>query len=310
VPAFAEYADVLSRTLGDRVRNWITLNEPRVVAWVGHYEGRHAPGHRDVEEMLRTTHHLFLAHAAAMPAIRANSPKAQIGLALDVIPCEPASSSKADQAAAYLEDGIINRMYLDPLFGRGYPEDVIDHFGRPTDFVRPGDLDEIAAPIDLLGVNYYRRHIIRARIPEQENSPREVVRGDEITDMDWEVYPDGLHHALTRLHTEYSIPNIFVTENGAAFPDPPAADARVPDEARTRYLQRHFAAAARAVEAGVPLAGYFVWSLMDNFEWAFGYRMRFGLIQVDLETQERTLKDSALWYQSFLEAARSRAASA
>ncbi len=295
--AFTEYADLATRRLGDRVRLWATLNEPFVSAYIGYFEGRHAPGHRDVDEMLAASHHLLLAHGSAVPVIRRNSPNAHVGIVLNVIPHMPASPGAPDRAAAWRGDGLVNRWYLDPLVGRGYPADMVAHFNRAMDVVQPGDAATIATPIDFLGVNYYTRNIAReTAVPDGENLPRTVYPGSEVTEMGWEVYPPGLLGTLARVHFDYHFPALFVTENGAAFADELTPDDRVHDERRVAYLRAHLVSAARAIDLGVPLRGYFAWSLMDNFEWAHGYSKRFGLIYVDYASQRRVVKDSGVWY--------------
>ncbi|MGD2178959.1 MAG: GH1 family beta-glucosidase [Anaerolineae bacterium] len=301
--AFVEYADLASRTLGDRVTHWMTLNEPFVSAIIGYLEGRHAPGHSDLDEALAAAHHLLLAHGQAVPVIRRTSPGAQVGIVLNLHPQIPASSSAADRAAAWRADGVVNRWFLDPLAARGYPADIVEHYGRPMDFVQAGDLEAIATPLDFLGVNYYTRGIARSSVvPEAENEPRTIFPRAEHTEMGWEVYPEGLYQILGRVHFDYRFPSFFVTESGAAYPDQIGADGQVDDPSRVAYMQSHFAQAARAIAAGVPLRGYFVWSLMDNFEWAHGYSKRFGLIYVDFPTQRRILKTSAHWYRHHIAA--------
>lgn len=299
--AYVEYADTVSRALGDRAKNWITFNEPWVSAFVGHWEGRHAPGHTDLHEALATAHHLMLAHGWAVPQIRANCPHGQVGITLNLSPHMPASPGTADRAAARFADGHNNRWFLDPLHGRGYPQDMVDAFGDTMDFVQPDDLETISVPMDFLGVNYYTRGIARAGIDEDKNAERTVFRGDEITEMDWEVYPEGLYDLLGRLHFDYRIPAIYITENGAAFNDTVAPDGTIDDPQRLSYIKRHLEMAHRAIAAGVPLRGYFVWSLMDNFEWALGYSKRFGIVHVDYQTQKRTLKSSAKWYRQVIQ---------
>ncbi len=301
VDAFVEYADLASRRLGDRVQAWATLNEPMIVAQAGYERGELAPGHRSAREGLQASHHLLLAHARALPVLRQNSPKAQLGIVLDPIPFYPASPSIPDRREVWFADGYVNRWYLNPLAGRGYPEELIQLYRMNMDFVQPGDLDEIAAPIDFLGVNYYTRSIMRSTsVPEARNLPPTLVAGDEKTDMGWEVYPEGLYELLCRLHFEYHFPAYYVTENGAATGDRPDKNGQVHDPKRISYLERHFTQAARAIQAGVPLRGYFIWSLLDNFEWTDGYTKRFGLIYVDYATQKRTLKDSAQWYRDWI----------
>jgi beta-glucosidase len=297
VDAFCEYADVVSRALGDRVKFWTTLNEPQVSAFVGYQEGRHAPGHTDLHEALGASHHLLLAHGQAVPVIRANVPGAQVGITLNFSPQVPASPSVADRDAANWADGHINRWFLDPLVGRGYPGDMVKGFGDEMEFVQPGDLETISTPIDFLGVNYYTRNIARSKVvSEKENAPVIVQPNEEHTEMGWEVYPDGLYDILGRLHFGYGFPAIYITENGAAYKDQVGSDGQVDDPARLSYIKRHLEKVSQAIDIGVPVKGYFAWSLLDNFEWAFGYSKRFGLIYVDFETQERILKSSAKWY--------------
>jgi beta-glucosidase len=301
VDAFVEYADVVSRALGDRVKNWITLNEPWVSAFVGYRDGRHAPGHGNLDEAIAASHHLLLSHGRSVPVIRANCPNANVGITLNLTPQEPASPSMADRKAATWTDGYINRFFLDPLTGRGYPQDIVTGFGSTMEFVQPGDMDTIAVPVDFIGVNYYTRNINRAdSISEEENQPRTAIREGEITEMDWEVYPKGLYNTLGRLYFDYAFPAIHITENGAAFPDKVGPDGQVDDPARLSYIERHLEMVRQAIQAGVPVKGYFVWSLFDNFEWGFGYSKRFGIVHVDYQTQKRTLKSSAKWYSQMI----------
>ena len=295
--AFIEYTDLVTRILGDRVRQWITLNEPFVSAFVGHLQGHHAPGDSDLGEALAAAHHLLLAHGWAVPVVRQNVPRAQVGIALNLAGQTPASPSAGDRAAAWQADGIVNRWFLDPISARGYPGDIIAHYRHPMDFVQAEDLEAIAAPLDFLGVNYYTRTIVRSsQIAEENNAPRTVLPNNERTEMGWEVYPEGLYDILCRLHFDYRFPVLYVTENGAAYGDEVGADGSVDDPKRVAYLREHINAARRAIAAGVPLRGYFVWSLLDNFEWTHGYSKRFGLVYVDYPTQQRVLKRSAHWY--------------
>ncbi len=303
VDAFCDFADVLSRALGDRVKYWTTLNEPFVSAFVGYEEGRHAPGHTDLHEALGASHHLLLAHGQAVPVIRANVPGAKVGITLNFSPQAAASPSVADRDAANWADGHINRWFLDPLAGRGYPGDMVKGFGDEMEFVQPADLETISTPIDFLGVNYYTRNIARSKdVGEKENAPVTAHPNEEHTEMGWEVYPDGLYNILGRLHFEYGFPAIYITENGAAYKDQVGPDGRVDDPARLSYIKRHLEKVSQAIDIGVPVKGYFAWSLMDNFEWAFGYSKRFGLIYVDFETQKRILKSSAKWYGQVISA--------
>jgi len=297
VEAFGQYAQVLSASLGDRVKQWMTLNEPYVSAFVGYLEGRHAPGHTDLHEALAASHHLLLAHGQAVPIIRANTQNAQVGIVLNLHPAMAASVSAADRASAYFSDGRINRWFLDPLAGRGFPQDMVRAYGDGMDFIQPGDLEQIAVPVDFLGMNYYMREIARSTaIPEAENAPREIFRRDETTEMGWEVYPEGIYRMLGRLHFDYGWPAIYITENGAAYRDQVDGSGAVDDPERLAYIRRHLEMVLKAIQIGVPVRGYFAWSLMDNFEWGYGFGKRFGLVYVDYETQQRIPKASARWY--------------
>jgi beta-glucosidase len=301
VDAFVEYSDIVSRSLGDRVKNWITLNEPWVSAFIGYRDGRHAPGNTNLHEALAAAHHLLLAHGQAVPVIRRNCPEARVGITLNLTPQVPASASVADRVAATSVDGYINRWFLDPLVGRGYPQDMVNEFGDEMAFIQATDMEVLSIPVDFLGVNYYTRNIVRSdKVSETENAPRTVFRGDEITEMDWEVYPEGLYKTLGRLYFDYNFPAIYITENGAAFNDQVSADGEVNDPARLSYIKRHLEQVHRAIEIGVPVKGYFAWSLLDNFEWAYGYSKRFGLIYVNYQTQKRILKSSAEWYRKVI----------
>ena len=301
--AFVEYADTLSKRLGDRVKYWVTLNEPFVSAFVGYQEGQHAPGHTDLGEALASAHHLLLAHGWSVPVIRANSDEAQLGIVLNVGVTYPASQSYFDRAATWQIDGRIYRWFLDPLTARGYPYDIVAHDNQPMDFIQEGDMEVIATPLDFLGVNYYSREIVRSEeVSEDKNSPRTLFSNPNSTEMGWEVYPEGLYEVLCRLHFDYRFPSYFITENGAAYPDQLESDGQVHDPLRQDYLKNHLVSAWRAVEAGLPLLGFFYWSLLDNFEWAHGYSKRFGLIYIDYATQRRILKDSAHWYREVIAA--------
>ncbi|CAH9417114.1 beta-glucosidase (EC [Streptomyces globisporus] len=293
---FAAYASQVVERLGDRVKDWATLNEPLCSAWIGHLEGRMAPGLTDLTAAVRASYHLHLGHGLAVQAIRAASSDAWVGIVNNLSPIEPASASEADLAAARRADGHINRWWLDPILGRGHPQDMVEEYGVELP-VQPGDLETIAAPLDWLGLNYYFRQIVTADPDGTAPHARQVsVPGARLTHMDWEVHAEGLEQLLLRLTEEYGVQRIYVTENGSAYEDVVAADGSVHDPERVRYLEEHLAACARAVAKGAPLAGYFAWSLMDNFEWAYGYDKRFGLVHVDYATQRRTVKSSGLRY--------------
>ena len=302
--AFAEYADIISRHLGDRVKNWITHNEPWCVSMLSHQVGEHAPGLQNWPLALAAAHHVLLSHGLAAPLIRANSADSEVGITLNFTYSQAASPSPVDQDAARWFDGYFNRWFLDPVFGRRYPADMVAAYEAAgflpnglDEFVQEGDFDTIATPLDFLGVNYYTRAIIRNE--EAVHNLPVTVEADppsERTEMDWEVYPEGLYRLLNRVTFDYGAPKIYITENGCSYSNGPDADGIVDDQPRLTYLDKHFHAAHRAIAAGVPLVGYFVWSLMDNFEWAHGYRQRFGLVWVDFDTQERIIKQSAHWY--------------
>jgi beta-glucosidase len=306
VDAFVGYAAAVTSRLGDRVKRWITFNEPWCSAFLGHYTGEHAPGQRDAATALRVAHALLLAHGRAVPVVRANCPGAKVGISLNVTSVLPATDALADQAAARRYDGFLNRWFLDPLYGRGYPKDMLAHYGGMSyltflDSASEADMRSIAVPTDFLGVNYYNPHRVVADETDAllGASARRPPRA-AVTQMGWVVRPASLFDLLRDLAAEYPVGSLAVTENGAAYPDPSPRGGRVADGDRTQYLVEHVAAAERAVAAGVPLCGYFAWSLLDNFEWAWGYSRRFGIIHVDFHTQRRTMKDSAHWYLEFI----------
>lgn len=301
VARFTEFAQVVAARLGDRVRDWITINEPEVAAFVGHAHGRHAPGLRDPRLALRVAHQLLLAHRTASAAIRAEVPHARVGISLNLAPVHPASGAEEDVAAAARVDGYLNRWYLGALTGRGYPSDMVAWYGNLLDTSAVNEIRGYDGDLDFLGINYYSRQVVRAAPAELLASQQVHVRDAAYTTMGWEVYPEGLSEILRRVARDYSPKAIYITENGASFDDL-VRDGHVSDPARKRYLATHFAEAARAVSAGVPLEGYFVWSLMDNFEWDHGYAKRFGIVHVDYATQRRTDKESARWYREFLAA--------
>jgi beta-glucosidase len=305
--AFARYAEVVGRRLGDRVRTWATLNEPWCSAFLGYQIGVHAPGRRNPRLALAAAHTLLLAHGRAVEVLRSTSPGARVGIALNPAQVEPASDDEADLAAARRADGYHNRWFLDPLYGRGYPADMLEHFAEHFASPPSEDLQVIAAPTDFLGVNYYCPTIVRADSTDAFLGARSVQRPDEaVTQMDWIVRPSGLSQLLGRLYRDYPVSGLAVTENGAAYADPPAVDGRLHDPERTRYLADHVSAVSQAIAAGVPVTAYFAWSLLDNFEWAQGFSNRFGVVYVDFATQRRMLKDSGRWYRSLIAEAPTR----
>ena len=303
---FLDYANIMSEKLGDRVKNWITHNEPWVIAYLGFNEGTHAPGHKSLFETLKVSHHLLLSHGQAVPIIRSNSKDSKVGITLNLTPAYPASPSKVDTKAANLFDQFFNTWYLNPLYGKNYPDEIIQSWkdeGKlesDLDFIKEKDLGIISVKTDFLGINYYSRAINRCTsTSEEENLPVEIVSGEK-TKFEWEVFPDGLKDLLLRLKKDYNPPSLFITENGASYDYDVEADGAINDIKRIDYIRTHIEACKNAISKGVPLDGYYCWSLMDNFEWAEGYYHRFGLIHVDLKTQERIPKNSYKWYKKFL----------
>jgi beta-glucosidase len=300
---FADYTAVVSRRLGDRVHNWITLNEPWVSAFVGYMMGVHAPGIRDPKAAMQAAHHLLLAHGQAVSILRRNGNGAtRVGITLNRPGVAPASDRPAEVVAARRQDGFANRLFLDPLFKGSYPGDFMALCGDLAPQVEEGDLQQISAPLDFLGVNYYTRSVVADDPSVPMLRTRSIQpAGAEYTEMGWEVYPEGLYRLLRRLHEDYAPEAIYITENGAAFADR-VEGGRVHDERRIAYLREHLTSCWRAIQEGVPLRGYFVWSLLDNFEWGYGYSKRFGIVYVDYATQERIPKDSAFFYRDVIAA--------
>ncbi|ASU86356.1 beta-glucosidase [Nocardiopsis gilva YIM 90087] len=320
---FAEYAAIAHRRLGDRVRTWCTINEPWVVAFLGYASGEHAPGRREPASALAATHHLMLGHGLAAAAIRGQGATTTgtrpgtpaVGIVLNAQPIRPHEGSVADLDAARRVDGVRNRIFLDPLYHGRYPDDVRADLADVSDFafVRDGDLTTIAAPLDFLGINYYSPASVTGAAGKVDPELLEpagdgpsrlvgcedvgVLRGAEPrTDQDWEIDATGLTELLLRLAVDYPGTPLYVTENGASYRDEVADDGAVHDPRRASYLDQHVRATHAALTAGAPVKGYFVWSLLDNFEWAYGYSERFGIIHVDYDTQRRTVKDSGRWY--------------
>ena len=293
--AFAEYVEVVAGRLGDRVRNWITQCEPWVVAWLGYGTGEHAPGRKSDADALAAAHHVLLSHGLAADVLRREAPESRLGITIDLVAFHPLTDSADDLAALAREDGFRNRWILDPVLRGRYPDDMLERFAPMLPAIEDGDLQTISAPLDFLGVNYYTRSVVRSN--GADGRPV-TVTGDDVerTEMGWEVYPDGLYELLLRLRAEYDPPPLYVTENGAAFRDH-RVNGSVHDPKRISYVDRHLDAIARAIEDGVPVHGYFLWSLLDNFEWSFGYSRRFGIVYVDYATLERVPKDSFYWYQ-------------
>jgi beta-glucosidase len=304
--AYADYAETVVRRLGDRVAGWITLNEPWCSAYLGYGNGEHAPGIRDRQAALDAGHHLLLGHGLAVPRIRANSTSGvQVGITLNFSPAYPADARPETQRALALADTFSNRWFAEPIFLGKYPENFFTDMQLNAPPIQDGDLKIISAPLDFLGVNNYSRSVVSGT--ENQMLPDRVPNVSPVpeacyTDMAWEIYPQGIKDLLLRLSHDYHVPALYVTENGAAFKDELLDDAVVHDPRRVAFLQGYINAVADAIDGGAPLKGYFVWSLMDNFEWALGYSKRFGILYVDYPTQRRILKDSAHWYVDLMRA--------
>ena len=297
VPLFADYAAEVARRFGSRLAAIATHNEPWCTATLGYQTGQFAPGHTSRAEASLVSHHLLMSHGAAVQAMRAalgSGARTPLGIVLNHTPPFPAEPTEADRRAARLADGTSVRWYMDPVFLGHYPADVLDHLGADAPVVLAGDMALIRQPLDFLGINFYTRDYVSTRQPAAQ-----APGAQGFTDMGWEVYPQALTQHLVRLSREYLPPTIYITENGMANADV-LEGGRVPDAARIAYLQGHLQAVARAIELGVDVAGYFYWSLLDNFEWDSGYAKRFGLFHVDYATQVRTAKDSAHWYRGFI----------
>jgi beta-glucosidase len=311
VERFAEYARTCYDAYGDRVRRWLTINEPWIVGLLGYLHGLHAPGHRDdVRGEATVFHHLLLAHGRGVQELRAGGSGGEAGIALSLAPHYPWSDDPADVAASWASDGYVNRWFLDPLFRGSYPDDMRARYEAivgPLDFIQDGDLETIATPSDHLGVNYYARRVMRAA-PGRDPYPWEVVvlgdteltggvtGGVPMTEGGTEITPQAFTDLLVRLKDDYDCPRIIITENGAVYADEPGPDGHVHDERRVLYIKQHLAAVHAAIEQGVDVTGFCYWSLLDNFEWALGYLQRFGIVHVDYATQKRTIKDSGFYY--------------
>lgn len=316
---FAEYTAHVVGALGDRVRNWTTLNEPWCSSMLSHAIGAHAPGHRDPMEGLLTAHHLMLAHGTAVPVIREHCADAEVSITLNPTQVHgPDDATEADLDAVRRADNALNGVFFGPLFHGAYPDGMLDDVAHLTDgsFVHDGDLETISAPLDNLGVNNYFPTRVRAtaegedpvgethRLPGCERVS-EIPPRPPLTSMGWEQSPESHRLILERSARECGLP-LYVTENGSAWHDTVSDDGAVHDPERVAYLRAHLGAVADAIEGGTDVRGYFAWSLLDNFEWAYGYDQRFGIVRVDYDTQERTVKDSGLEYARVIAAHRAR----
>ncbi len=295
---FADYAREVARRFGRRLTSIATHNEPWCTANLGYGNAQFAPGVANAREAIQVSHHLLLSHGLAMQAMRAERPTAALGIVLNQWTSDPATDSAADRALAELEWARSVQWFMDPIFKGRYPELALRAHGADAPQVEPGDFSIIGQPLDFLGVNYYFRHYASAETP-----PRLAPRALGTTEMGWEIYPQGLTELLLKLQGEYTLPPIYITENGMASADR-LEHGLVSDADRIDFVQRHLAALKSAIEAGLDVRGYFLWSLLDNFEWNSGYAKRFGIVHVDYATQVRTLKASALWYRDFISSQR------
>lgn len=300
---FADYVASVARHLKDRVHRWITHNEPWVVSFLGHAFGTHAPGITDFATALQVSHNLLLSHGRATEVLKnLGDENTRVGITLNLHPVYPVSQKEEDVKAAKRCDGYINRWFLDPVFKGAYPPDMWEYYQGKVPQIFPGDMSIISRKIDFLGINYYFRWIVK------DNSQEKILKFSsskpnkaEYTSMEWEIYPQGIYEILKRVQDDYSPQAVYITENGAAFPDRLDEEGKVKDDQRINYLKEHLFFAHKAIEEGVRLKGYFVWSLMDNFEWIYGYAKRFGLIYMDYLTQKRIFKESAHWYKRVIE---------
>ncbi|WEF33078.1 GH1 family beta-glucosidase [Pseudoduganella chitinolytica] len=295
---FAHYAAEVARRFGHRVKTISTHNEPWCTANLGYGNAQFAPGVADLKQSVQVSHHLLLSHGLAIKAMRAVASPAQLGIVLNQWTSDPATDSQADHDLAAFEYSRSVEWFMDPIFKGHYPALALRVHGANGPEIQDGDFDIIRQPIDFLGVNYYFRHYASAETP-----PRQPEAALGTTDMGWEIYPQGLTELLVKLHGQYELPPIYITENGMANPDQ-VVDGHVPDNKRIEFVQRHLGALQEAMRQGVDVRGYFLWSLLDNFEWNSGYAKRFGIVHVDYATQKRTPKDSALWYREFIDGQR------
>ena len=306
--AFVKYCHYVSKHLGDRVKYWITHNEPWCVSHIGYIAGYKPPGIKNNwPKSLSAAHHLLLSHGMALPEIKINSRNAEAGITLNLNTSIPASPSKYDKEASWFFDNMFNRLFLEPLYKGKYPLALFEELKKRNaiadsdlGFIKENDLDLIATKTDFLGVNYYSRGVIRnEEIDESKNMPRNVKMGP-ITDFGWEVYPAGIYDLLIQLKNKYNVEDIYITENGCSYSDGPNADKKIDDQRRIDYHGSHLEELKLAIRDGVNCKGYFAWSLMDNFEWAQGYSQRFGLIWVDFDSLERIPKESYFWYKNYI----------
>ncbi|MDD2978432.1 MAG: GH1 family beta-glucosidase [Hespellia sp.] len=297
---FLEYSKIVFEKLGSRVRKWITLNEPYCVAFLGNFEGRQAPGIQDFSTALQVAYHLYLAHGKTVKYFRESQMAGEIGITLNLMPRHAYPKSEENEQARVWADGYLNRWFLDPLIFKRYPEDMIELYRKKQ--IKIPDFDKksmeiIGQDLDFLGINYYNDQFVKRNETCWPLETEPVIPPElQVTDREWPITPDGLEEMLIRLKTEYGVKKIYITENGASFQDVVTEEHTVEDAARKEYLRKHLKAVYRAIQKGVPVKGYYVWSLLDNFEWGFGYTSRFGIIYVDFHTQERIVKASGKWF--------------
>ena len=306
VDRFVEYSELVLDGLGDLVEDWTTHNEPWVTAFLGYAFGTKAPGATDWRRAVPASHHVLLSHGAVVRAFREQGRRGRIGITLNLTVASPGSESEADEAAARRFDGHFNRWFLDPIFRGAYPADMLELYEErvgPLDAIRDGDLETIAQPINFLGVNFYRPNVVVAHDDGSVLGLRDAGLDGDMTAMGWPVVPEALTDLLLRVQRDYGDVPLLITENGAAYEDPINGAEVIEDPRRVAYIESHLDAVEKAIAAGVDVRGYYVWSLLDNFEWEHGYSHRFGLVYVDFETQRRIPKRSALWYRDRIAAA-------
>ncbi|KQX13583.1 GH1 family beta-glucosidase [Flavobacterium sp. Root420] len=299
---FSEYVEVCAKHFGDRVKNWMVINEPSVFTGAGYFLGIHAPGKKGITNYLKAMHHVTLATVAGAKILRNTVSDANIGTTFSCTHIEPFSQSQKDIEAAKRVDTLLNRTFIEPLLGLGYPQQDLSVLKKLNNYIKEDDLNNLAFDFDFIGLQCYTREVVKASLLTPYIGA-ELISAEKrnviATDMGWEVYPPALYHILKRFNSYEGIRKIIITENGAAFPDT-VTNGKVYDIKRTHFIQDHLEQILKAKEEGLNVDGYFVWSLTDNFEWAEGYNARFGLIHVDFETQKRTIKQSGLWFGEFL----------
>lgn len=301
---FSEYADRVTREYGDRVKNWMVLNEPMAFTAVGHLMAMHAPGKMAPALFLKTAHHATMAQAEGGRVIRNNVKDANVGTTFSCMDVQPKTEAQRHVNAAHRMNILLNRLYIEPCLGMGYPDENFPYIHKIYKHVKDGDMEKVKFDFDFIGLQNYTRLVVRHfLIPivwaNQVKPQHRGIATDQITDMGWEVYPEGIYKIIKQFAAYPNVPPIIVTENGAAFPDTLTND-RIHDTARIQFFKDYLSNVLKAKKEGVDIRGYFVWTLMDNFEWAEGYKPRFGLVYVDYKTQQRYIKDSGLWFKEFL----------